>query len=73
MRDREPTAFEKWDALFTDEVIDAAIAYHGLPGRGSCTDPDTLRSAALVQVTVERRIAAEAAEDAEDDDGPDAA
>ena len=59
MRDRdEPTPFEKWDALFTPDVIDAAIAYWRLPGRGSCTDPETLRAAAQVQVAEERRIAA---------------
>lgn len=54
----EPTLFEKWDALFTDEVIDAAIAYWRLPPRGSCTDPDTLRAAAQIQVAAERRIEA---------------
>ena len=63
MRDRDPapakTLFEQWDELFTPDVMNAYVAYWGLPGPGACTDPETLRSAAEVQVAIERRIAAE--------------
>ena len=56
----EEAAAARWG--ITDEVIDAAIAYWRLPGRGTCTDPDTLRSAAEVEVAAGRRIAAERAQ-----------
>ncbi len=56
---------------FTDEQIQAAIKAWGLPDR--CTDPDTLRAGAEIEVAEERRLAAEQAEQLEGDAGPDAA
>ena len=50
---------------FTAEQIEAALKAAGPPGRGACTDPDTLRAGAAIEAAAiadaaERRAAAEA-------------
>ena len=65
-----PMRQRDWDALFTDEVMDVAIAYWGLPGRGACTDPETLRAAAAIDLADKRRVAAEAQKAARPAAGP---
>ena len=47
---------------FTEEQMQAALAAAGGPGRGACTDPDTLRRGAAIEAAAIRRIEAEAAE-----------
>ena len=49
--------FRYFTLLLPDTPAEGAM----LPGYGACTDPDTLRSAAAIDVAAERR-AAEAAE-----------
>ena len=44
---------------FTIELPPGVTTWHDVPGYGACTDPDTLRGSAEIQVAMERRIAAE--------------
>ena len=59
MRDHVKTLFEQWDELPARAMAEAVPDYRTLPGYGACTDPETLRAAAEIELAAERRIAAE--------------
>jgi hypothetical protein len=66
------TARERAEAARLGIITDPD-ALRDLPGYGACTDPDTLRAAAAIELAAERRAGLADVEGQADDDGPAAA